>query len=133
MSVRLTILYVVVGIHAVGAAFSMLGFLLFPEAFVDLVPDHVALPDVRHLLALFAVLPATFVTWDLIFLMGLRAGIKLSLVVGFVVGGAGLFGGFIHLAFAKWTLAATDGLVGLLYLSVTFWNWTKWPAAPRPT
>jgi hypothetical protein len=114
-------------LHALGSSFSLSGFLFFPEVVVDLVPDRVPIEDVRHMLALFAILPMTFVAWDVIFLIGIRSGFKRSLLIGFVAGGAGVLGGVIHLAYGKWTFMAADGAMGLLYLAITWWNWRSWP------
>lgn len=120
-------------LHMAGAAFAIAQYIFFPEQVVDLVPDSVAVDQIRHLMTLFAVLPATFVTWDVLLLLGLRRGHREALAVGFIAGGAGLLGSTIHIAFARWELAATDGTVGALFVLLTAWTWRAWEAPDHST
>jgi hypothetical protein len=118
-------------VHAAGAAFAVAQFILFPEQVVDLVPDRIALSDVRYAVALLAVLPSTFLAWDVVLLIGLRRGERLALLVGFISGGAAIVGTTIHAAFAQWSTMVIDGSMGIVFLALTPWAWKTW-STPMP-
>lgn len=102
-------LAVFVILHAAGAAFAVAQFIFFPEQAMDVVPDKIALSDFRYAMALFAVLPSTFIAWDVVILLGLGRGERRALVAGFISGGAAILGTAIHAAFAQWSTMAIDG------------------------
>jgi hypothetical protein len=127
-------LAVFVSLHAAGATFAIAQYLFFPEAVVDLVPDDVALDKVRYALALLAVLPATFVAWDVALLRALRTGDRRGLLVGIISGGAAILGAAIHAAFQQWSTMALDGSMGATFLGLTAWASRNWlPATAKPT
>lgn len=118
-------------LHAAGAAFAVVQFLFFPEQVVDLVPDEIALSDVRYALALLAVLPSTFIAWDVVLILGLRRRDRRALLVGFISGGAAIMGATIHAVFAQWSTMAIDGSMGVVFLALTTWTWKTW-SGPMP-
>jgi hypothetical protein len=120
--------------HAAGAAFAIVQYLFFPEAVVDLVPDDIPLDDVRYVLALMAVLPATFVAWDFALLRALRTGERRGLLIGAVSGSAAIFGAAIHGAFQQWSTMTIDGSMGVTFLALTAWASRDWiPATAMPS
>lgn len=130
LSVKILAAFVV--LHAAGATFAIAQFLFFPEQAVDLVPDHVPVVDVRYSLALMAVLPATFVAWDIVLLLGLRAGKRRALLVGAVSGGAAILGASIHAGYQEWATMAIDGSMGIVFLTLTAWAWKAGQWTPKP-
>ena len=127
MNIAQKILRLFVVLHAIGAAFAIVQYLFFPEQVVDLIPDDISLSEVRYALALFAVLPSTFVAWDIVLLCGLHRGDRRALLVGFISGGAAILGAVVHAVFLRWSTMVADGSMGVTFLVLTTWASTTWP------
>jgi len=127
MNIAQKVLRMFVVLHAIGAAFAIAQYLFFPKQVVDLIPDDISLSGVRYALALFAVLPSTFVAWDVVLLRGLHRGDRHALLVGFISGGAAILGAIIHAVFLRWSTMVVDGSMGVTFLVLTTWAYTTWP------